>query len=153
MTYHAPMGYNLRAGNTPPRGYSLHRTCCIGTGAMKAEPASERPKSFASPNLAPCRYSIAKRDIDNCITWDGHSALNPFSAGDRVIGNTMDLPTQFWKYQHTDGVRLTLAHRDMMSRVRFVMPSGLAFTPLPTVELRLGIYGYFLPIKMNEVCQ
>jgi hypothetical protein len=102
---------------------------------------------------------IAKLDIEQylAITWDGTYSLKIPSQQATAVSVTYEIlpDTVLEIHSHTDGVPTHFSPIDDHDEQGFGLYAVVAglHDLCPTVELRLGIYGYFLPIKMNEVFQ
>ena len=100
---------------------------------------------------------MAKQDIEQylAITWEnGYSVKTPAQQATAISVAYETLPgTVLEIHSHTGGVPAHFSPIDDLDEQGFCLyavVSGLRDL-CPTVELRLGIYGYFLPLGQSEV--
>ena len=100
---------------------------------------------------------IAKPDIEQylAITWEGSYILKIPSQQATAVSVTYEtLPdTVLEIHSHTGGVPAHFSPIDDRDEQGFCLYAvvGDLRNLFPTVELRLGIYGYFLPLSQSEV--
>jgi len=100
---------------------------------------------------------IAKPDIEQylAITWEnGYSLKIPSQQGTATSVTYETLPeTVLEIHSHTGGVPAHFSPIDDRDEQGFCLYAVVADMDnlCPTVELRLGIYGYFLPLSQSEV--
>ena len=102
---------------------------------------------------------IAKPDIEQylAITWEnGYSIKTPSQQATAASVTYETLPdTVLDIHSHTDGVPAQFSPTDNRDEQGFRLYAvvGDLRNLCPTVELRLGVYGYFLPLSRDEVFQ
>ena len=102
---------------------------------------------------------IAKPDIEQylAITWEnGYRIKTPSQQATAVSVTYETLPdTVLEIHSHTGGVPAHFSPIDDQDEQGFGLYAvvGDLRNLFPMVEIRLGIYGYFLPIERNEVFQ
>ena len=100
---------------------------------------------------------IAKPDIEQylAITWEGGYSLKIPSQQATAVSVTYEtLPdTVLEIHSHTGGVPAHFSPIDDRDEQGFGLYAvvGDLRNLFPTIELRLGIYGYFLPLSQSEV--
>jgi PRTRC genetic system protein A len=100
---------------------------------------------------------IAKPDIEQflAITWEnGYCVKTPSQQATAVSVTYETLPdTVLEIHSHTGGVSAHFSPIDDRDEQGFCLYAvvGDLRNLFPTVELRLGIYGYFLPLSQSEV--
>ena len=100
---------------------------------------------------------ITKPDIEQylAITWDsGYSLKIPSQQATAALVTYETLPdTVLDIHSHTDGVPGQFSPIDNHDEQGFCLYAVVADMRnlCPTVELRLGIYGYFLPLSQSEI--
>jgi hypothetical protein len=159
--------YMLAAGGVYLKAKNAHlaATVCIAPGEIRGlAPLKEDiqlvhgkiPLNFLNLALS---ILIAKPDIEQylAIIWEGAYELKippqQATAGSVTYETLPDTVLEI--HSHTDGVPAQFSHIDDHDEQGFCLYAVVADLRhlCPTVELRLGIYGYFLLIKMNDVFQ
>jgi hypothetical protein len=157
--------YIMAAGGVYLRAQNqfLTATVCIAPGEIRGlAPLKENIQlvhgeiPLNSLNLA-LSVLIAKPNIEQylAITWDGAYSLKFTSQQGTAASVTYEtLPdTILAIHSHTDGVPAHFSQIDDHDELGFCLYAvvGDLRNLFPTVELRLGIYGYFLPLSQGEV--
>jgi len=157
--------YILAAGGVYLRAKNAHlaMTVCIAPGEIRGlAPLNENIQLLHGKiplrllNLA-LSVLIAKPDIEQylAIIWDGSYSLKAPSQQATAISVTYEtLPdTVLEIHSHTGGVPAHFSPIDDHDEQRFCLYAvvGDLRNLFPTVELRLGIYGYFMPLNQSEV--
>ena len=159
--------YILAAGGIYLKAKNAHlkATVCIAAQEIRGlAPLNEEiqflhgkiPLNFLNLALS---ILIAKPDIEQylAITWEnGYGVKIPSQQATAVSVTYETLPgTVLEIHSHTGGVPAHFSpvdDRDEQGFGLYAVVAGLRDL-CPTVELRLGIYGYFLSIERNEVFQ
>jgi PRTRC genetic system protein A len=157
--------YILAAGGVYLRAQNAHlaATVCIAPGEIRGlAPLNEEIQlrygkipmyllNMALSNL------VAKPDIEQylAITWEnGYSVKTPSQQATAVSVTYETLPDIVLEiHSHTGEMPAHFSpidNRDEQGFSLYAVVAGLRDL-CPTIELRLGIYGYFLPIERNEV--
>ena len=157
--------YILAAGGVYLRAKNAHlaMTVCIAPGEIRGlAPLNENIQLLHGKiplrllNLA-LSVLIAKPDIEQylAIIWDGSYSLKAPSQQATAISVTYEtLPdTVLEIHSHTGGVPAHFSPIDDRDEIGFGLYAVVAGLRdlCPTAELRLGIYGYFLPLNQSEV--
>jgi len=159
--------YVLAAGGVylKAKNAQLAATVCIapceirGLGPMKEDIQlihGKIPLNFLNLALS---VLITKPDIEQylAITWENsYSVKIPSQQATAISVAYETLPdTVLEIHSHTGGVSAQFSPIDNQDERGFGLYAvvGDISNLFPTVELRLGIYGYFLPIERNEVFQ
>ena len=156
--YWLPVGCTFRAQNA-----QLAVTVCIATQEIRGlAPLNEDLRLLHGKiplyllNLA-LSVVITKPDIEQylAITWDsGYSLKIPLQQSTAGSVTYETLPdTVLDIHSHTDGVPGQFSPIDNHDEQGFCLyaVAGNLRNLCPTVELRLGVYGYFLPLSQSEV--
>ena len=145
------------------RMLNLAATVCIAPGEIRGlAPLKEDIQLLHGKiplNLLNLALSvlIAKPDIEQylAITWeDGYRLKIPSQQATAVSVTYETLPdTVLEIHSHTGGVPAHFSPIDDRDEQGFGLYAVVADLRnlCPTVELRLGIYGYFLPLSQSEV--
>jgi hypothetical protein len=100
---------------------------------------------------------IAKPDTEQylAITWDGDYKLKIPAQQATAVSVTYEtlLDTVLELHSHTGGIPAHFSPIDNQDEQGFCLYAVVADMGnlCPTVELRLGIYGYFLPFSQSEI--
>ena len=157
--------YILAAGGVYLRAKNAHLavTVCIAPGEIRGlAPLNEEiqllqgkiPLNFLNMALS---ILIAKPDIEQylAITWEnGYSIKTPSQQATAASVTYETLPgTVLEIHSHTDGVPAYFSRIDDQDEQGFGLYAVVADLRnlCPTVELRLGIYGYFLTLSQSEI--
>jgi len=127
------------------------------TGAIeRRHPASAREDTIASPQ-SDTVVTHRKTDIEQylAITWEnGYSVKTPSQQATEVSVIYETIPnTVLDIHSHTGGVPAQFSPIDDHDELGLCLYAVVADMRnlCPTVELRLGIYGYFLTLSQSEV--
>jgi hypothetical protein len=157
--------YILAAGGTYLRAKNdqLAATVCIAPGEIRGlAPLKEDLRLLRGKiplyflNLA-LSVLIAKPDIEQylAITWkNGYSVKTPSQQATSVSVTYETLPgTVLEIHSHTGSVPAHFSPIDDQDEQGFCLYAVVADLRhlCPTVELRLGLYGYFLAVKQSEI--
>ena len=157
--------YILAAGGVYIRAKNAHlaATVCIAPNEIRGlAPLNEDIQLLHGRiplyllNLA-LSNMVAKPDVEQylAITWEnGYSLKTPSQQATAVSVTYETLPdTVLEIHSHTGEIPAHLSpidDRDEQGFGLYAVVAGLRDL-CPTVELRLGIHGYFLPIERNEI--
>jgi len=157
--------YILAAGGIylKARNQFLAATVCIGPGEIRGLESLKEDIQFVHSKIPLHLLNVAlsilaaKPDIEQylAITWDGSYILKtPLQQATSVSVTYETLPNTVLEiHSHTGGVPAQFSlidDRDEQGYGLYAVVAGLRDL-CPTIEFRLGIYGYFLPLRQSEV--
>ena len=157
--------YILAAGGVYLRAKNAHlvATVCITPGEIRGLAPLNKNIQFVHSkiplyllNLA-LSLLIAKPDIEQylAITWEGAYSLKIAAQQGTAVSVTYETlqNTVLEIHSHTGGVPALFSPIDDRDEQGFYLYAvvGDLRNLFPTVEMRLGIYGYFLPLTQSEV--